>query len=190
MKPLTASLVLFLALAGCQSAKVANPLTQQIAGNDPQSQLDFWHTLAGRAVTSNDEAFHALLLYTDGQDPAGSYEQRVETLKGRKMLPPGFNAPADHAVTRGDLAVAIARILEVRGGLMLRLAPRSPRYATREMVFIELYPPSAPHQTFSGTEFLGIMGRVEDFQRGDASAEPAVVLPSEIKSPATRPAAG
>ena len=34
------------------------------------------------------------------------------------------------------------------------------------MVFLDLFPPSSPNQTFSGTEFLGIMGKLEDYQRG------------------------
>jgi hypothetical protein len=180
-------LALLLLLAGCQSARVAHPLTAELSANDPQTQLDFWHTLAERPVTSNDEAFHGLLLYLDGRDPAGDYEQRVNILKLRKMLPENFTAPADQAVQRGTLAVAICRLLEIRGGLMLRLTNRHPRYAVRELEFQELYPPSSPQQTFSGNEFLGIIGRVEDHQRGNTAEYPAAVLPGDISSPATRP---
>ena len=175
-------LVLMIAvLAGCQSARVANPLTTELAGNDPQQQLDFWHTLATRPVTSNDEAFHGLLLFTDGQDPAGSYGERVSTLKERKMLPANFDKSPELAVTRGDLAVAICRILEVRGGVMMRLTNAHPRYATRELQFLDVYPPSSSWQTFSGNEFLGIIGRVEDVQRGNPADVPAAVLPSEMQ---------
>ena len=175
--------------SGCQSARVANPLTQQMAGNEPDQQLDFWHTLATRNVTSNDEAFHGILLFTDGTDPANSYDQRVATLKARNMLPDSFSAPADVAVQRGDLAVAISRILDINGGLMMRLTGNHPRYATRELVFMDIFPPSSPRQTFSGNEFLGIIGRVEDYQRGNPASVPAAVLPSEMNNaaPTTRP---
>lgn len=176
----SAFLLMSVLLAGCQTARVANPLTTELAGNDPQQQLDFWHTLATRPVTSNDEAFHGLLLYTDGEDPAQSYDQRVTTLKQRKMLPADFDESPEAAVTRGDLAVAICRILEVRGGLMMRLTNNHPRYATRELQFLTVYPPSSPRQTFSGNEFLGIIGRVEDYQRGNSADVPAAVMPSEM----------
>jgi len=45
--------------------------------NDMDAQLEFWHTLASHKLTSNDEAFHGMLLYLDGQDPAKTYDERV-----------------------------------------------------------------------------------------------------------------
>ena len=167
-------------VGGCQTAKVAQPLTGKLAGNDPDSQLEFWHTLATRPVTSNDEAFHGLLLYADGQDPAKDYSGRLGVLKSRKMLPEKFDAPADRAVERGPLAVAIVRLLDIKGGVMLRLTGAQ-RYAVRELQFLDLYPPSGPNQTFSGTEYLGIIGRLEDYQRGNPAEAPAGVMPGEVK---------
>src|SRR5438067_2623124 len=104
-----ASLLLLMLITGCHTAKVAQPLTGKLSGNDPDSQLEFWHTLATRPVTSNDEAFHGLLLYADGQDAAKDYAARVSELKLRKMLPANFDRPADMDVERGTLAVEIWR---------------------------------------------------------------------------------
>jgi len=56
-----------------------------------------------------------------------------------------------------------------------------PRYAVRELMFLNVYPPSTPNQSFSGNEFVGIIGRVEDFQRGDPENESAAVMPGQIK---------
>jgi len=173
-------LVVLAALAGgCHTAKVAQPLTGKLGGNDPDSQLEFWHTLATRPVTSNDEAFHGLLLYADGQDPAKDYAGRVQTLKSRKMLPANFDRPADQAVERGPLAVAICRALDIKGGVMLHLTGAQ-RYAVRELQYLDLYPPSAPNQTFSGSEYLGIIGRMEDYQRGNPAEAPAGVMPGQM----------
>jgi hypothetical protein len=172
--------------AGCHTAKVAQPLTGKLSGNDPDSQLEFWHTLATRPVTSNDEAFHGLLLYADGQDPANDYTGRVKTLKSRKMLPANFDRPADQAVERGPLAVAICRALDIKGGVLLRLTGAQ-RYAVRELQFMDLYPPSGPNQTFSGSEYLGIIGRLEDYQRGNPADAPATVMPGQMQGGATPP---
>src|SRR3954471_21348116 len=170
-------------VAGCHTARVAQPLTGKLAGNDPDSQLEFWHTLATRPVTSNDEAFHGLLLYADGEDPAKDYPGRVQVLKQRKMLPAKFDRPAEEAVQRGPLAQAICKALEIKGGLMLRMT-HAQRYSVRELQFLELYPPSGPQQTFSGSEYLGIIGRMEDFQRGNPADAPATVMPGEMKAAA------
>ena len=169
----------FCLLVGCHSAKVAQPLTEKLGGNDPDAQMEFWHTLANQPLTSNDEAFHGLLLYLDNQDPATNYDGRIKALKDRGLLDKSFNEPAGQAVQRGTLATALVRSLKIKGGLFQRLTHDNPRYAVRELMYLDLYPPSSPQQTFSGTEFLGIIGRIEDYQRGNPNQVPAAVLPGE-----------
>ena len=169
-------LFLVVLLAGCQAARVQEPLTRTLAGDDADAQLEFWHQLETRPITCNDEAFHGLILYLDQSDPNADYVSRVDALKSRGLLPRGFNRPADEAVSRGTLAVAISNALKIKGGMMMRLSPDCSRYATRELVYMELYPPSTPNQTFSGAEYLGIIGRIEDYQRGDVDL-PAKELP-------------
>ena len=172
---------------GCRSAQVAHPVTAELAGNDPDSQIEFWHTLAQRPVTSNDEALHGLLLFVAGEDPATDYTGRVEALHQRQMLPKGFDRPAEEAVQRGTLAVAICRILEIKGGAIMTVFGPSPRYATRELQFMNIYPPSAPHQTFSGSEYLAVIARVEDYQRVLNPVD-AESMREEVEAAETEPA--
>ena len=171
MHRISALFAILFVVTGCHTAHVQEPLTQKLGGSDPGDQLEFWHQLADRPVTCNDEAFHGLLLYLDSKDENADYAARISDLKSRGMLPKDFNKPANDAVTRGDLAIAIAKALQIKGGVIMHLGGSMiPRYATRELVYMEIYPPSAPHQTFSGAEFLGIIGRVEDWQRGNSGA--------------------
>ncbi len=156
------------ALTGCGSARVGQPLPDKLYANDADTQLEYWHTLAGRKLASNNEAFHGMLLYFDGQDPAQSYADRVKVLKSRKLLSAGFNRPADEAVTRGTMSVPIVKALHIKGGLVMHLTGPNPRYATRELQYEGLYPPSSPNQIFSGAEFVGIIGKLDDYQHGVA----------------------
>ncbi|MDB5292925.1 MAG: hypothetical protein JWL69_4166 [Phycisphaerales bacterium] len=173
-------------LCGCQASHVAQPLTAKLSGNDPDTQLEFWHALAERHVASNDEAFHGLLLYVDGKDDSADYAARVATLKSRKMLPANFNSPAGNGVQRGVLAVAIVQALHLKGGWVMHVFGNRPRYALRELEFEGVYPPSSDFQTFSGTEFVGIIGKMEDYQsEGSAPAAPSPEL-----APASQPAPG
>jgi hypothetical protein len=168
-------------LCGCHNAHVNQPLTQTLGGSDPDAQMEFWHQLETRPVTCNDDAFHALFLYMDEKDDAADYSARVAELKSRRMLPRDFHAPANDAVHRGSLAVALVRILHIKGGWALHVfGQTNERYAVRELVYKGLYPPSSPQQTFSGTEFLGIMGKAEDYRR-DNNPEPS---PSSATQPA------
>jgi hypothetical protein len=166
-------------IAGCATPPTGVPLDPQFAKNDPESQIEFWHALPERKLVTNDEAFHALLLFVDGEDSAADYEGRVGALKQKRMLPGGFRgAPAD-ALRRGTLAVALARALSIKGGLSMHLFGATPRYAVRELQYAGVYPPSSPQQTFSGPEFLGIIGRAEDYQRAKTEDVLAPAMPDE-----------
>ena len=73
------------------------------------------------------------------------------------------------------------RYLKIRGGLTMMVFGPIPRYAVRELIFMNLYPPGNAHQTFTGPEFVGIIGRVEDYQRGNPQDVPAAVAPAEAR---------
>lgn len=163
----TALLALTLAV-GCQSTRVGQPLAAEAVGSDPESQLRYWHDMADLPVTTNDQAFHGLLLFLDGQDAATDYAGRVKLLQDRRLLPADFDGQAIGPVRRGTLAGAVIRVLEIKGGLSLHVVgPHAlgGRYAVRELEYRGIFPASSPNQTFSGLEFLGIIGKVEDAQR-------------------------
>jgi hypothetical protein len=168
-------------LCGCQSPRAGKPLAKEFAGSDPDAQLNFWHALTDEPIASNDQAFHALLLYVDNKDDSTDYGARVAALKRREMLPAKFASPADAGVTRGTVAVAMMRILNERGGVTTRVFGPSPRYAVRELMFLNVIPASTPNQALSGNELVGIIGRLEDYQRGNPANVPAAVLPGEMK---------
>ena len=159
-------LLVIVLFSGCTAAHVERSLTEDFGSNDSEAQLEFWHALQDRPVASNDEAFHALLLYlNENEDPASNYQQRMSWLKSHDMLDQKFERPANEGVTRGTLAVALVKALQIKGGVMMHLLGPTPRYAIRELQFVGLYPRSSPHQSFTGAELVSIIGRVEDFQR-------------------------
>src|SRR5262245_49096632 len=172
-------------LSGCGSAPVGQPVVAELKSNPQASDLDFWHTLSSRPVTTNDDAFHGLLLYLDGADNSPDYASRVSTLKQRGLIAKDFNGAAEQAVERGTLAVALVKMLDLKGGLTMRLFGASPRYALRELEYRRIYPESCESQIFSGAEFLGVIGRVEDFKEGDPANYPAKVL--YVGAPETPP---
>lgn len=172
-----------LMLSGCQPTMVQQTVVSKYGANTPEGQLDFWHGLDAAPVASNDDAFHAVLLFADGSDPSTNYDERVAALKSRGMLAKDFNEPANQSVTRGTLAVALLKVLQLKGGLMLHLVGPIPRYAVRELYSEGVFPLSSPHQTFSGAELVGVIGKVEDYQRGNAVNRPAAELPSDPAVP-------
>jgi hypothetical protein len=175
---------LVLLLVGCQAARVKQPVVSTLAPNgaDPvATRMEFWHTLNDRPLASNDDAFHALLLYFDGKDDATDYAGRVRTLKSRGWLGGGFNEPADRAVERGVVAQALVKALNLKGGVTMRLFGSSPRYALRELQFKGLLPDSSVNQVFSGSELVGVIGKVQDYRSVNPADVPAPYLPEEAR---------
>lgn len=158
---------------GCQSAHVTRSVTAKFSGDDADSQLNFWHELANRRLASNDDAFHGILLDLDGHDKCADYAHRVAALKSRGMLKASFDEPADLDVRRGTLATIIVKILGIRGGWAMHVFGQTERYDLREVVYEGVFPPSSPQQTFSGAEFVGVIGKVDDFETPIAANVPS-----------------
>jgi hypothetical protein len=164
-------------IAGCSTAVVRHPLPRSLIGNSTPVQGEFWYQLGRQPIASNDEVFHALLLYVDGKDSAADYESRVKELKSRHLLPADFAGRSDEAVNRGTVAVALDQMLHIQGGLTMRIFGPSPRYALRAAVERGILPESSPNQGLSGGEFIGVMQKAEEFEHGDPSRIPASQLP-------------
>jgi hypothetical protein len=165
---------------GCQTTTVPQSTLPRLAGNDPQIQLDYWHELAGKELINNDEALHGILLYLDGKDDCTSYDQRVAALKSRGYLHKSFKQPADQAVERGTIAVVLVKSLNLKGGLTMRLFGDTPRYATKELMYRDIYPMSGTDQVFTGAQFVGVIGKAEDYKLGDPSSLPASAMPEPM----------
>lgn len=144
----------------------------------------FWFDLAASSRVTNDQATRAILLHLDDPAALSDYPTRVARLKQRRMLPRDFHAPPQATARRGDVAVAVCRILGLRGGLTFRLLPDNPRYAVRTLTFEGIYPDSSPQQGFTGSAFVGVIGAVDDRRRGNPADLPAERIPGYTE-PAT-----
>lgn len=175
-----------LAGAGCAAQRVAlDTAPAEIASTQSATTaqasadlgVDFWYALARKRNVTNDEATRALLSHLDDAAAHADYPARIERLKARRLLPTDFSAGAEANVRRGDLAVALCRALKIDGGLTARIAGLTPRYATRALVFEGIYPESTPNQSFTGAEFVGVIGALDDRRRGNPADVPAEEIP-------------
>src|SRR5450432_1710337 len=113
-----------------------------------------------------------MLLYLDDHDDCADYAARVALLKQRGLLAGDFNQPHDAAVQRGTIAVMFVKTLKLRGGWAMHVFGHSPRYALRELQYMSILPNSSPQQTFSGAEFVGVIGALEDYQNRSSTTQP------------------
>ncbi len=151
------------AVIGCERTRVSEPLATDYGEEATEADMQFWHGLADRSVVTNNGAFHALIALDKGGDPTDSYEARVEHLKKKGFLPEGFDRPANEAVRRGTVARILAPMLDIKGGVTMRLVGAHPRYALRALEHRDIMPPSSAQQALKGIEFVGIMAKAEDY---------------------------
>jgi hypothetical protein len=79
----------------------------------------------------------------------------------------GWTVPergADEPLTLGEYSHLLMQAFELKGGVMYRIIP-GPRYAGRELVYLELIKgDTSPYRTFSGEEAIGILGRLMEWK--------------------------
>lgn len=157
-----ASLVI---LGGCQQrTRITSPLPMNYAAGDAEAEMAFWHGLADRPAVNNNEAFHALIAFHRSQgDEAKSYQKRVQYLKDQGFLAESFDRPAKATVRRGTVAQVLAPMLEIEGGVTMRLVGNHPRYALRALVEKDIMPESSVQQGLTGIQFVGIIDRARQY---------------------------
>lgn len=151
--------------AGCSRTMVREPLPiDGVNSADVDKQLEFWHSLPGRSAVSNNEGLHGLILFIDGQDPNETYEARVSYAKEKGWLPGHFNEPGEMVMQRGTLARAIAKGVDIKGGVMMRVTGGNARYAARELQYMGIMGESTDMQALSGLDYVGVISKVQDWQ--------------------------
>lgn len=125
----------------------------------------FWSDLETRRIVTNNDALHGLMLSVDDGDPHETYEDRLRDSVARGWLPTDRTPetmPANTSARMGDLAMAACKIADIRGGLTMTIFGLSPRYATRELVALEIIPDRSEGQAITGLEFIEFASRVQD----------------------------
>jgi hypothetical protein len=165
---LLASAIALACLSGCglnARTTIDSPASTQFP-TDADS-LDFWDTLEVQPVTTNDDALHGLLLLVQ-QDPiAETWESRLSAARSRGWIGEKTTLEPNESAQMGMIAVCLCHILDVQGGLSMRMFGRIPRYSTRELVHIGLIPGITEHEALSGAEFIALLGAAEQRQSID-----------------------
>ena len=157
------ALLAALLLGACQRTVIENPEVTDYNPNDLTAQLDFWHDLPGRSAVSNDEGFHGIILLFEGIDTTSNYDERTQHLKEIGWLQDDFDEPADLAMQRGTLSRLLAKAMDIKGGVMMRITNTAPRYAYKELVYLGVMPDGSELMVVDGLDYLGVISRAQDY---------------------------
>ena len=170
--------------AGCARTQVAEPAIAKVPRSE--DELQFLDALDKQVVVTNDDAMHAFIIFTDGKDLSTDYAGRVEVAKAKEWVGRDWNKPARESAEVGWMAVAGCRAIGVKGGMTMRVFGPTPRYCTKELVFMGILPLRTENQSLSGQEFVDFvnrLGRAQKFGKptalqGEAAQAGAGVIPA------------
>jgi len=144
--------------AGCQRQILPASAVDQFGTAD--DELDFLAEVHNMTAVTNNDALHGLFLFADGVDPATDYDERVALAKTRRWMPTGFDEPANESAPVGWLAMAGCEICDIKGGLTMHVLGPTPRYCTKELVFLQVLPLRTENQSLTGAEFNDYLNRL------------------------------
>ena len=99
------------------------------------------------------------------KDAAGTFRQRVEILREKKIVGENWDHQAERPITRGRLAYMVYQVTGIPGGVILRVIGPTQRYCLRELQYRRMMTPGLPGTRISGLEYVAVIGRADIYMR-------------------------
>ena len=167
-------------LGACKPYVMTNSAVEQFPKAD--QEIEFLAAVEKMPAVTNNDALHAFLVLQDGDDRSADYEARRAEGVRRRWIDAGALPNPNEAAKVGWMATAGCRVMQVNGGLTMHLFGPVPRYATRELVYMEILPLRTENQVLTGSEFvdyLNRLGRLAGRNRRDKPESPLGVPAGE-----------
>ena len=151
--------LLSMAASGCQPYLMPSSAVDAYPKAD--QELDFLAEVEKMNAITNNDAVHAFLLLQDGADAQPDYAARRAEAIRRGWMDRGASTNANEAAHVGWMATAGCMVMQIKGGVSMHLFGPVPRYAVRELIFMEILPLRTENQVLSGSEFVDYLNRLD-----------------------------
>jgi len=150
-----------LCLAGCTQPRAWQP---EFDPND-LSDVGFQAYLAEVPLVTVSEAYRAMVILAEGEDPAADFAERERILLDRGIARAAWDLRPEDVIDTGAVAFMVCRIAEIRGGVNMHVfaswGPGDRRYALRELVYRRMIDDSVDYQYISGASLTGLMSKAD-----------------------------
>lgn len=163
-------LAVSLLAVGCRPYVMSDSAVDRFPRGD--EEIDFLAAVERMNAVTNNDALHAFFLLQDGDDAHADYMARRAEAQRRGWMPGDASPRPNEAAKVGWMAMAGCEVMQVKGGLTMHVLGNSPRYATRELVFMEILPLRTENQILTGTEFVDYINRLDRMAGGNRRAKP------------------
>jgi hypothetical protein len=164
------------ALAGCNTAG-SDPwvgrtdLPEETWKGTPDA-IFFNYLVTEVPVLSQNDAYHAMLIWAEGEDPTDNFGDRLVELEKRGLVDKGWIHDPAAPITRGRVASMVVRYYDVRTSVALLLVGPSERAARRELEYRNVMAAGGGDwANLSGAEFVNVLKKADEtFGEGDQVA--------------------
>ena len=163
-----AAVLLVLSVGGCAPAGVKGVRAFEdlpAAEGEGMSDAEFFYELTNKKYCSTDDAYRGVLLFIDGRDTSGNFQERTARAQMHGVVKKSWKHSPEAPITKGKVAYMFARALEIRGGVMYNITDACPRYALRELIYKDIIVSGSEDHKLSGAEYVGILGRADDYRQ-------------------------
>ncbi len=147
--------------SGCAGPRHSTPSVDQ----NELSDEGFQAYLAEIDLVTVDEAYRAMLILADGEDPCESFEERQTVLESRGIVRSNWGLIPENVIDAGSVSYMICQICKIRGGLSFNLFGKvglgDRRYALRELEYREMIDDKVDYQYVTGASLVGLMAKAD-----------------------------
>lgn len=147
--------------AGCRSATLGPDMTPGPLPAADNAELMAY--ISELPFVTAESVYRSAYVLRNGAAYDGDYAALESELASQDIIPNGWSWEPNALLTRGDVAIVLARTCEIGTGLNYQLTGLG-RYALRELIRLKIAQSSANElKLVSGGEFLGILNRAEAY---------------------------
>jgi len=167
-------LMLVALLSACRPYVMSNSAVDQFPKSD--QELDFLSAVEKMPAVTNNDAIHGFFLLQDGDDPNADYAARMQAAAKRGWLPSDDKHLPNAAAKVGWMATAGCIMMNVKGGFTMQVFGPISRYATKELIYMEILPLRSENQILTGAEFVDYLNRLDRIAGKNRRVKPATPL--------------
>lgn len=140
----------------------AEPVTAQV---DETAQNTYFLQLLSKDVAVLSDAYKALTILMGVDDQFSDLDSRYDFLAENGIVSEKIGTKADHnkPLRKGTTAYMFAKVIDIKGGIILRSFGIYERYAFKELVYQKIMFPGNVHDVMSGQELILTLTQAADY---------------------------
>jgi hypothetical protein len=157
-----------------QAGKDGQKIEEAKKPSGGRTDTSFLRKLLKKDQAGFGDGIRAAWILLKGADEEMDFSKRREELIRLGIVPADWTYTEDTPLTKGMVSYLIVKVLDIKGGVTMRIFGCSERYALRECAYLGLIVDGPKSKYVTGGELLGVMARSEKYQKESESEESGV----------------